>query len=66
MGMKTKLGEKWPDGSSVFESANVPGKWVAIVGSGDFITDDDRRLKYFDGQESATEALREIGQGPGR
>ena len=55
----------WPDGSCVRLSSNHRGKWVAIYKEGGFAQDEKFHMHYFNSAEEASEALAEIGQGPG-
>jgi hypothetical protein len=51
------------DGSSAYESANWRGKWVVVLNSGELLKDENNRMRYFESNEEAVAALKEMGQG---
>lgn len=53
---------EWKDHSRVALSCNTPGKWIAIDGRGNFLSDADTgHLRLFESQEEAKAALQEGG-----
>jgi hypothetical protein len=62
--LSSEVMTEWPDGSRVHKSANASGKWAVLTTAGYLL--DDGKMRYFDRREAATQALTELGQGPGR